>query len=53
MNYKVTDTQLTSVANAIRTKGGTLELLQWPDGYVTAVQNIPIETYEDGTEEEY
>ena len=41
MNYKVTDTELTSVANAIRTKGSTSEGLSFPDGFVSAVQNIP------------
>ena len=40
-NYKVTDTELTSVANAIRTKGSTQAQLEWPTGFVTAVGNIP------------
>lgn len=30
-----------SVANAIRTKGGTSAELIWPNGFITAVQNIP------------
>ena len=42
MDYKVTDTELTNVANAIRTKGGTSALLEWPNEYVSAVQNIPV-----------
>ena len=29
------------VADAIRTKGGTFADLIWPDGFITAVQNIP------------
>lgn len=29
------------VADAIRTKGGTSADLIWPDGFITAVQNIP------------
>lgn len=40
-NYKVTDTELTSVANAIRTKGGTQAQLEFPTGFVTAIGNIP------------
>ena len=38
--YKVTDTDLTSVANAIRTKGGTSASLEFPSGFVTAIGNI-------------
>lgn len=40
-DYLVTDTELTSVADAIRTKGGTSASLAFPSGFVTAVQNIP------------
>ena len=40
-NYKVTDTDLTAVANAIRTKGGTSAALAFPAGFVSAVQAIP------------
>jgi len=40
-NYKVTNTELTSVANAIRTKGGTQAPLEFPIGFVTAIGNIP------------
>lgn len=35
------DADLTSVANAIRTKGGTSGQLAFPNGFVSAVQNIP------------
>lgn len=35
------DSDLTSVANAIRTKGGTSAQLTFPSGFVSAVQNIP------------
>ena len=35
------DSDLTSVANAIRTKGGTSAALSFPSGFVSAVQNIP------------
>lgn len=40
-DYKVTDTQLSSIANAIRTKGGTSATLVFPSGFVSAVENIP------------
>ena len=40
-DYKVTDTELTSIANAIRTKGGTQAQLEFPTGFVNAVQAIP------------
>ena len=40
-NYLVTDTDLTSVANAIRTKGGTSAQLAFPSGFVSAIGNIP------------
>lgn len=35
------DTDLTSVANAIRTKGGTSASLAFPAGFVSAVEAIP------------
>lgn len=35
------DADLTSVANAIRTKGGTSSQLAFPNGFVSAVQAIP------------
>ena len=35
------DSDLTSVANAIRTKGGTSAQLAFPSGFVSAIQNIP------------
>lgn len=40
-DYKVTDSELTSVANAIRTKGGTQAQLEWPTGFANAVAAIP------------
>lgn len=40
-NYIVSSTDLTSIANAIRTKGGTSAQLAFPSGFVSAVQNIP------------
>lgn len=35
------DSDLTSVANAIRTKGGTSAQLAFPSGFVSAIGNIP------------
>lgn len=39
-NYIASDTDLTAVANAIRTKGGTSAALAFPNGFVSAVQAI-------------
>lgn len=39
-NYIVTDTELTSIANAIRTKGGTSASLTYPDGFISAISAI-------------
>lgn len=38
--YAVNKSDLTSVASAIRTKGGTSASLKFPTGFVTAIQNI-------------
>lgn len=43
------DSDLTSVANAIRTKGGTSSQLAFPAGFVSAVQAIPTGTTPTGT----
>ena len=40
--YLTNTTDLTLVANAIRTKGGTTELLTYPDEFVTAIQAISL-----------
>lgn len=40
MLYTVKENDLTSIADAIRTKGGTSAALPFPNGFVTAVQNI-------------
>lgn len=40
-DYKVTDTEMVSVANAIRTKGGTSAQLEWPSGFISAINAIP------------
>ena len=39
-NYLATDTDLTAVANAIRTKGGTSAQLTFPHGFVDAIEAI-------------
>lgn len=39
-DYLTTDTELTAVADAIRAKGGTSAALEWPDGYVDAIDAI-------------
>lgn len=43
------DADLTSVANAIRTKGGTSSQLAFPAGFVSAVQAIPTGVTPTGT----
>lgn len=40
-NYLTTDSELTSVANAIRAKGGTSAQLAYPFGFISAISNIP------------
>lgn len=40
-NYLITDTDMTSVADAIRTKGGTSASLAFPTGFVNAINDIP------------
>ena len=39
-NYVVSDTSLTSIADAIRTKGGTQAQLEYPQGFVNAIGAI-------------
>ena len=41
-DYLTTTTELTSVANAIRNKGGTSAPLSYPTGFVSAVNAIEI-----------
>ena len=45
------NSDLTSVANAIRTKGGTSGQLAFPAGFVSAVQAIPTGTTPTGTKQ--
>lgn len=40
-DYLVTDTELTSIANAIRTKNDTSTDISFPTGFVSAIQSIP------------
>lgn len=42
MDYKVTDIELSSIADAIRTKGDTSEPLVFPSGFVSAITSIPV-----------
>ena len=39
-NYLTTDTDLTAVADAIRTKGGTSAALAFPEEFVAAIEAI-------------
>ena len=39
-DYLTTDTELTSIASAIRTKGGTSSALVYPQGFIDAINNI-------------
>lgn len=39
--YIASDDEFTDVADSIRTKGGTQESLEWPDGFVTAINTLP------------
>ena len=39
-DYLTTDTELTSIANAIRTKGGTSAALEDPADFITAINAI-------------
>lgn len=39
--YIATDAELTAVADAIRTKGGTSAALEWPSGFAQAIADIP------------
>ena len=48
-DYLTTDTELTSVANAIRTKGGTSAALVYPAGFVSAIEAIPTGIAPTGT----
>lgn len=41
ITYTTTSTELTAVADAIRTKGGTSAALEWPSGFAQAIADIP------------
>lgn len=45
------DSDLTSIANAIRTKGGTSAQMAFPAGFVSAVQAIPTGITPTGTKQ--
>lgn len=48
-DYLVTDTELTSIADAIRTKGGTSADLSFPTEFVQAINDIPTGSEPTGT----
>lgn len=41
VTYTTTSTELTTVADAIRAKGGTSAALEWPSGFAQAIADIP------------
>lgn len=41
-DYLTTTEELTSIADTIRSKGGTTALLTYPNGFVAAINNIEI-----------
>lgn len=49
MDYKVSDTDLTGIANKIRAKGGTSASLEFPDGFKDAIDAIPTGITPTGT----
>ena len=62
--YLTTDAELSSIANAIRSKGGTTSSLTFPNDFVSAISNIEINPVElsvngatvekiTGTEDDY
>ena len=41
-NYLVTDTELTSIADAIRSKAGTSTSMAFPDAFVSTIEGISV-----------
>lgn len=48
-DFITTGTELQSIARAIRDKGGTFEYLEYPDGFVDAINDIPTGVTPTGT----
>lgn len=48
-DYLVTDTEMTNVADAIRTKAGVSVTLEFPSDFITAIANIPTGITPTGT----
>ena len=46
-NYLVTNTELTSIADAIRLKGSTSDQLTFPNGFVTAIEQMRAGGYDE------
>ena len=42
LTYKVLESELTSIANAIRAKGGTSASLTFPNGFISAIQALNV-----------
>ena len=51
--YLVTDTQIASIADAIRSKGGTTDSLVFPNGFVSAIEAIQTGSSEDSIKTRY
>lgn len=47
--YITSDVELTSVADAIRSKTGGTSSLSYPTGFVSAINSITFQTYYTGT----
>lgn len=50
MKYKVTDTQLANIADAIRTKTGNNSMLEFPNDFVNAINGITPKIKTEGDE---
>ena len=46
--YTVTDTELTSIADAIKNKAGIASSLQYPNGFISAIETLGGVDVEDG-----
>ena len=53
MDYITTDTELKSVADAIRARTGGSQPITYPSGYVTEIGNIVGTEYESADDKRY
>lgn len=51
IDYLVTDTELSDIADAIRAKGGTSASISFPNGFTTAIAAIPTGVTPTGTKQ--